>query len=73
MFTTLVLMCSIATANDCVLLSDTRGPSPSKDACLARANEMIRDIDGELDFYKKPDHAGVSWSYKCEPVGGEGV
>ena len=73
MFTTLVMMCSIATANDCVLLTDIRGPLPNKDACLARANEIIRDIDREFDFHKQPDFAGIEWSYKCDPVEGTGV
>lgn len=73
MFTTLVLMCSIATPNDCVLLSDIRGPLPSEDACLARANEMIRDVDREFDFSNEPDFAGIEWRYKCDPLEGTSV
>jgi len=73
MFTTLVMICSVATANDCVLLSDIRGPSPTKEACIARANEIIRDVDREFDFRNDPDFAGVEWSYKCDPLEGTGV
>ena len=73
MFTTIVMLCSVATANDCVLLTDIRGPLPSEEACIARANEIARDIGREYDFRKEPDFAGIEWSYKCDPLEGTGV
>ena len=60
MFQAILLICSLAQANDCIKFTDLRGPHRTREECIARIQEMIADLNPTLPDIAR-DHR-----YKCD-------
>lgn len=65
MFKAILMVCSLAQANDCMQFTDMRGPYQTKEQCMARIHEMLNDINPTLPdvarkhLYKCDDEIGI--------------
>ena len=65
MFKAILMICSLAQANDCMQFTDRRGPYRTGEQCMARIHEMLNDIKPTLPdvarehLYKCDDELGV--------------
>ena len=62
MLTAMVMVCNLAVMGDCVKFEDSRGPYKTEEQCMARVEEMIRDITPLIP--KVPS----TYSYRCAEV-----
>jgi len=58
MFEAVLLICLAAAPQECVELSDTRGPYPTKNDCIERVDEMAR-------FAKSVNLFELNIKWKC--------
>lgn len=64
MFVAILMVCPVFAAQECLELTDNRGPYPSEEACLVRIEEMVNHVKTVLP----PPYVIY---YKCEPPGVE--
>jgi hypothetical protein len=64
MFAAALLVCPVFAAQECLELTDNRGPYPSEEACFVRIEEMVNHVKTVLP----PPYVIY---YKCEPPGVE--
>ena len=62
MFVAILMVCPVFAAQECLELTDNRGPYPSEDACLVRIEEMVAHVKVTIP----PPYALY---YRCEPPG----
>lgn len=62
MLKAMVLVCSLVTQNDCAEFIDNRGLHSTQEQCMARVQEIIRDITPTLP------PVPVQFYFKCEQV-----
>ena len=61
MFKAILMVCSLAQANDCMQFTDRRGPHVGHDNCFIRVEEMIEDLKATGNI-----SSPVQILYKCE-------
>lgn len=62
MFAAILMVCPVFAAQECLQLTDNRGPYLSEDACLVRIEEMVTHVKATIP----PPYALY---YRCEPPG----
>lgn len=66
MFEAMILVCLLG--QDCVELTDTRGPYKTETECKARVSEMMRDFTGAEETPPV-----VAFDFKCSKPEGQSI